>query len=148
MVDGTTPVGASLVDPDAETGDAGAATMGGREGVLTTARGVGPQVPEDGMRAGRSEIEVGAMVRVKAVGSRDPEDQGMVGVEGKATHPFSGLMTGDSSDYLMGLWLDDKNLAKAATVGAMACGLGGGGMTNLLVGDVVEVVKEGRAVDG
>jgi hypothetical protein len=86
------------------------------------------------MKAGKTDLEVNTLVRITYI--TDPDDQNPIGVEGKITHPFNGLMSGSSSKYVASLWVTEESAAK--------CGLGSDGLgitkLNLCRGDKFEVI--------
>lgn len=79
------------------------------------------------MKAGRTDLDVGTLVRVTHV--TDAEDADLVGAEGTLTHPFPGSMAPGVA-YVAGLRLTDEY-----------AGLYARGQVNLCAGDRFEEVE-------
>lgn len=81
------------------------------------------------MKAGRTSHDVNTHVRVTKIVSSDSEDQSLVGVTGRITHPFAGLMVGNPDKYIAGIWIDDEHKEQH------------GEHVNLCRGDEYEVIQ-------
>jgi len=93
------------------------------------------------MKAGKTDLEVGTLVRVTHIS--DLDDQEFVGVEGTITHPFPGLMHGSSDKYVAGIDVTEES--------AREHGIGPGrlGITriNLMSGDRFVVIEPSDDLD-
>jgi len=96
------------------------------------------------MKAGKTELAVDTLVRVTHVSGGDPDDLALVGVEGRITHPFPGLMHGSASQYVAGLWIEEDMARRHG----LACDRLGGAKINLVRGDRFEVVEPSLDNDG
>jgi len=84
------------------------------------------------MFAGKTKIECGTMVRItKISGPSDADDAALVGLRGRITHPFRGLMSGPDSRYLAGIEVDPDDASEYGTE-----------RVNVMVGDQVEIVED------
>lgn len=89
------------------------------------------------MKAGKTQIDVNTCIRITGISDKD--DQVYIGMEGKVTHPFPGLMMDSPDQYSVGVYLDPNE--------AVARGLGlnklGQCQINLMIYDSFEVVEDG-----
>ena len=84
------------------------------------------------MLAGKTKIECGTRVRITWIaGPSDSDDAALVGLAGRITHPFRGLMSGPDARYLAGIEVDPEDAEKYAA-----------DRVNIMVGDRVEVVED------
>lgn len=58
------------------------------------------------MKAGRTEFELGARVRITRIANPDPVVRDIVGATGTLMHPFQGLMRAERQHYIAGILLD------------------------------------------
>ena len=84
------------------------------------------------MFAGKTKIECGTIVRITKISNpSDADDAALVGLRGRITHPFRGLMSGTSSRYLAGIEVDPADAAEYLI-----------DRVNIMVGDEVEIVED------
>jgi len=57
------------------------------------------------MKAGKTDFEVGTMVVIT-----DSDDEDMVGIVGRITHPFPGLIAEEYDKYVAGVYLDKPGI--------------------------------------